>query len=393
MSRRKKLLILFAAVGVAGGIGWWFGKDHILPESSPFTRGQALARSAGCLACHGLEQGGAPNPTPTEHGNVLPALAASRASAEVLGQWIAAGISDARAASEADAARRAEELVRMPAYADVLDAEEQADLVAYLLLLREHSEGEEWAEAEQLARAHACFDCHGPFGQGGVENPGSLKGYIPGFFGTDFDLLTRDGNETDVLEWIRDGAAAAFLAQGIGPIEPAVWFTDAQTVKMPAFGEFLDEEELALLTDYVLHLRSLGPLDAAAIEARFAPPAPVVAPEEELDFVSQVLPILRDACLDCHRAGKARSDYRIDTRERTFAGGSLSAAHGDQAIVPGEPESSRWVWMIKATEDDYVRDVYPMPPDEPLRDEEIAILERWIAEGAVWPEGVKVRFE
>ncbi len=46
-------------------------------------------------------------------------------------------------------------------------------------------------------------------------------------------------------------------------------------------------------------------------------------------------------------------------------------------VRPGQPESSRLMYMLRGVGTDDV-----MPPDVPLPDAEIAIIERWILEGA-----------
>ena len=51
---------------------------------------------------------------------------------------------------------------------------------------------------EKLARKYHCFQCHGQLGQGGFKNAKSLKGYIPGYFGKDFKMLTNNANPKSV---------------------------------------------------------------------------------------------------------------------------------------------------------------------------------------------------
>jgi mono/diheme cytochrome c family protein len=48
------------------------------------------------------------------------------------------------------------------------------------------------ARGADIAIEHDCFSCHGPLGAGGVPNPGAFKGYIPGFWGADFDELVQN---------------------------------------------------------------------------------------------------------------------------------------------------------------------------------------------------------
>jgi mono/diheme cytochrome c family protein len=118
-------------------------------------------------------------------------------------------------------------------------------------------------EVERLARRQ-CFSCHGDLGQGGVSNPGSLKGYVPGFFGRDYDALTWGDDPDVVREWIRDGLPG-FFHWGVGSFRPGLWYSERQQVKMPAFGQTLSPGQWEALAGYMSLLRELGPLDAAGV--------------------------------------------------------------------------------------------------------------------------------
>jgi len=98
---------------------------------------------------------------------------------------------------------------------------------------------------------------------------------------------------------------------------------------------------------------------------------------QEVDFKREVLPVLEDRCLDCHGEDEQESGLRLDLRSRMIRGGDS----GLPAIVPGKPEKSYLIEVIKHLDEDF-----KMPPDEDkLPDEEIDILTRWIKQGAVWP--------
>src|SRR5512145_1757860 len=79
------------------------------------------------------------------------------------------------------------------------------DLVAYLRAASGLLEPRDDVAAKgvEIALANGCFHCHGDMGVGGMPNPGSLKGYIPGFGGEDFDELVRDDDE--LRSWITEG--------------------------------------------------------------------------------------------------------------------------------------------------------------------------------------------
>ncbi len=98
-------------------------------------------------------------------------------------------------------------------------------------------------------------------------------------------------------------------------------------------------------------------------------------------FEKYVRPLLVARCYECHssRTKTPRSGLRLDVREGWQRGGRRGPA-----IVPGRPDQSL---LIQA-----VRRVHPelrMPPDDPLTEREIKILEKWIAMGAPDPRSLK----
>jgi len=107
-----------------------------------------------------------------------------------------------------------------------------------------------------------------------------------------------------------------------------------------------------------------------------------------VDFNFHVKPILSDRCFKCHGpdANTREAGLRLDTHEGALA--ALTDEDGqptDQfAIVPGDPGASELVRRIHH-EDPEER----MPPEDSkleLTPTEIAILEKWIEQGAAWKE-------
>lgn len=98
---------------------------------------------------------------------------------------------------------------------------------------------------------------------------------------------------------------------------------------------------------------------------------------EKIDFARDVAPILEERCWHCHGADEQESGLRLDRRVRMLRGGDS----GLPAIVPGKAEKSYLVEVINHTDQEMA-----MPPDEEkLPAKEIALLTRWINEGAFWP--------
>ena len=99
----------------------------------------------------------------------------------------------------------------------------------------------------------------------------------------------------------------------------------------------------------------------------------------KIDFVHQVMPILKKNCAECHTDGKKKGGLSMNTRAEFLAGGE----NGEMA-VPGKIEES-WFLELVASEDLDER----MPPKGPgVAKEEIAILRQWVSEGMTWEEGI-----
>ncbi|HYE97705.1 MAG TPA: DUF1549 domain-containing protein, partial [Planctomycetota bacterium] len=112
----------------------------------------------------------------------------------------------------------------------------------------------------------------------------------------------------------------------------------------------------------LIALLLVSPQDAA--------PAPV-------DFVRDVQPILRDACLKCHGEKKPKGQLRLDSRLLAMKGGVSG-----KAILPGKGAESLLI-KILLDPDEEVR--MPQKADA-LPAATVALLRRWIDEGAVWPD-------
>ncbi len=113
----------------------------------------------------------------------------------------------------------------------------------------------------------------------------------------------------------------------------------------------------------------------------FAPPSRGDDPIEEgapVDFARDVQPILARACQKCHGAEKRRGGLRLDERESAFAGGDS----GEPAIRAGKVDESP---LLKRVSTGDAAKRMPLRGD-PLSASEIALLSRWIAQGARWPD-------
>ena len=105
----------------------------------------------------------------------------------------------------------------------------------------------------------------------------------------------------------------------------------------------------------------------------------------KIDFKQDIEPLLQDYCIDCHGPKKQTSGFRLDRRAYMLKGGDT----GLSALVPGDVENSYMIEVIKSDDPDI-----SMPPKGgPLFEDEIEMLEQWIAEGAVWPGQMQERIE
>lgn len=93
-------------------------------------------------------------------------------------------------------------------------------------------------------------------------------------------------------------------------------------------------------------------------------------------FDSQVLPLLREHCVDCHGPDTAESGLRLDTMLDALRGGDS----GERVIVPGAADRS--YLMDRVTSDNASQ---RMPPDSmPLPEQHVKLLQRWIDQREIW---------
>lgn len=98
----------------------------------------------------------------------------------------------------------------------------------------------------------------------------------------------------------------------------------------------------------------------------------------EVDFERSIAPIFEENCADCHGEDTQKGQFRLDRLATLLRGGDS----GEAAVVPGDPAGSFLVKVIRHEEPEL-----EMPPKGgPLAEEDIALIEQWIKEGARTPE-------
>ena len=119
---------------------------------------------------------------------------------------------------------------------------------------------------------------------------------------------------------------------------------------------------------------ALSALSATADESRHSP-------EQLHVFETQIRPLLHTKCVKCHGEDQQKGELRLDSLESLLKGGESGPA-----AIAGRAADSLMLEAVRY-------ESFEMPPDKPLSAEEIAALEKWIADGAAWPsvDGKSVR--
>ena len=95
-----------------------------------------------------------------------------------------------------------------------------------------------------------------------------------------------------------------------------------------------------------------------------------------VSFERDIKPILENHCINCH-GPELEEGTRLDIREDAL-----------DYIEVGDPENSPFYEQLISEDEE---ELMP-PPDEenPLSEEQIALVKTWISEGAEWPDGIEV---
>jgi len=97
------------------------------------------------------------------------------------------------------------------------------------------------------------------------------------------------------------------------------------------------------------------------------------APQPKITYNEHAQPILREHCFSCHNRNRAQNDLALDSYETLLRGGAAGAA-----VEPGNPGGS-YLWRLVSHQEEPF-----MPLNQPkLPDAKLAMLERWIAGGAL----------
>ena len=96
---------------------------------------------------------------------------------------------------------------------------------------------------------------------------------------------------------------------------------------------------------------------------------------DRVDYATQVRPLFEKHCVSCHGEKKQKAGLRLDLGTRVVKGGL-----NGPVVVPKKAAESKLVHALRGE-----KDAESMPPAGPLSDDEIALIARWIDEGATVP--------
>ena len=102
-----------------------------------------------------------------------------------------------------------------------------------------------------------------------------------------------------------------------------------------------------------------------------------IADAAGVDF-NQIRPIFERQCFECHGEQKQKGGVRFDRKSTVLQGGDS----GKPVVIPGNSDESLLIQKITATDPDEV-----MPPKGArVSESDVALLRKWIASGAQWPD-------
>ncbi len=117
-----------------------------------------------------------------------------------------------------------------------------------------------------------------------------------------------------------------------------------------------------------------------------APAARAADPDRPVSFINDVAPILKENCYACHDAKKRSGKFEMTSYAKIRQGGS-----NDDPITPGKPDDSLLIQLLTGEGSKRM----PPPPKDKVSDkdgalplEKVAVIERWVKEGAKLDEGV-----
>jgi hypothetical protein len=96
--------------------------------------------------------------------------------------------------------------------------------------------------------------------------------------------------------------------------------------------------------------------------------------KDNVSFALDIQPILTAECASCHNPSEVEPDFR-----EGYAYESMEELIDEGDIIPGSAEESELVEMLEGVSEDG----NTMPPEGPMSPTKIALIKKWIDEGAL----------
>ena len=127
------------------------------------------------------------------------------------------------------------------------------------------------------------------------------------------------------------------------------------------------------------HASCSNPVWRLAVLLLFAARCHAAPADGRISFNNQIQPILSENCYPCHGPDSSsrkpkKHPLRLDRESSAFE----LRGDGKPVIIKGDPGASELMRRIKATDDDIMP---PASEHKILKPEEIALIEKWIAQG------------
>jgi len=112
--------------------------------------------------------------------------------------------------------------------------------------------------------------------------------------------------------------------------------------------------------------------------------APLPSPEN-VDFVKEIAPLIKDLCFKCHGGEKVKGKFKLNTKKDAMDGGESG-----KEILPHKPSLSKFYTSLVAEKDS--DDLMPPIKEKarPTKDQ-IERIRKWIEQGADWPDGYEFK--
>src|SRR5688500_6571813 len=102
-------------------------------------------------------------------------------------------------------------------------------------------------------------------------------------------------------------------------------------------------------------------------------PAGAALAQEKVTYQDHILPIFRNACLNCHIPDKKRAGLDLSSY-----GGVMTGSENGKAVEPGDYEASLLYRLVARTEEPF------MPPKgDKLPDKDLELIKKWIIGGTL----------